>query len=75
MAVIGGGLVEQASLLQLRTSRAWPTQSVPPLAGGGLVQVLSLNWNPPPHGRLQSLKFPHGLQLPFTAGKATLVFA
>jgi len=36
-----------------------PTQSLPPLAGAGLVHVLDRDWLPPPHVTEQD---PHGFQ-------------
>ena len=44
-----------------------PTQSAPPFAGAGFVQVLDLIWVPPPHSAEQSDQAPKSLYPPSTA--------
>jgi hypothetical protein len=39
--VVGGGVVGQALVLQVPVCLAFPTQFLPPFAGGGLLQDLS----------------------------------
>ena len=46
--------LRQGVVLQLIDSVGAPSQSAPPLLGGGFVQVLCLNLVPPPHVALQS---------------------
>ena len=52
--------------LQFPVSSLGPLQSNPPLAGGGLVQVLNRVRFPPPHVTLQEPQSSHSLHEPLT---------
>ena len=56
----------QGLALQFPVSSLGPLQSNPPLAGGGLVQVLNLVRFPPPHVTLQEPQSSHSLHEPLT---------
>lgn len=55
----------QALVLHASSSLLSPTQSMPPFAGGGLVQVRVRSLIPPPQVTLHSLQAPKSLQPPF----------
>ena len=56
----------QGLALQFPVSSLGPLQSNPPLAGGGLVQVLNRVRFPPPHVTLQERQLSHSLHEPLT---------
>ncbi len=51
----------------------FPWQSIPPLVGGGLVQVRMRVWIPPPHVRLQLPQTPQFDQPPLTRKKKKII--
>ena len=54
-------------VLQSLVSELSPTQSAPPFAGAGFVQVLVLVWVPPPHSAEHSDQSPKSVYPPSTA--------